>query len=57
MEVLAQWSEDLPYPRRNADYAAVSCTGMDATSKMNVGGPLQGSKSVHFNEDNNSDSV
>lgn len=57
MEVLAQWSDDVAY-RRNVDYSAVNCSGMDSSCKMDLGGPNSGgSKSVHFNENDASDSV
>ena len=58
MEVLAQWSDDVSY-RRNADYSAVNCSGMDSSCKMDVGGPNSGGpKSVHFGGENDaSDSV
>ena len=58
MEVLGQWSDDVSYVRRNSDYASVNCKGMESSSKMDIGGPNSGGvKSVHFNDDNASDSV
>jgi len=60
MMVLCQWSDDLQYTRRNAEYAAVNCSSIDSSCKMDVGGSgpnSGGSKSVHFTEDNASDSV
>jgi ubiquitin C-terminal hydrolase len=58
MEVLGQWSDDVSYVRRNSDYASVNCKGMESSSKMDIGGPNSGGvKSVHFNDDNASDSA
>jgi hypothetical protein len=53
IQVLAQWSDDVTYPRRTADYAPVNCV----QTKMDVCDPSSGgSKSVHFDNDG-SDSV
>ncbi len=53
IQVLAQWSDDVTYPRRTADYAPVNCV----QTKMEVCDPSSGSsKSVNFDNDG-SDSV
>ena len=55
MQVLAQWSDDVSYPRRTADYVPVNCV---QSSKMDVSDPSGGgTKNVHFGEKVGSDSV
>jgi len=55
MQVLAQWSDDVSYPRRTADYVPVNCV---QSSKMDVSDPSGGgTKNVHFSENDGSDSA
>jgi len=53
VQVLAQWSDDVTYPRRTADYAPANCV----QTKMDVCDPSSSSKNVHFRDNDGSDSV